>query len=69
VKFKVRWKRSLGEGFVSSHDGRWHISPLYMGTTRPQGYQCRDASGKYKTWSGDRISDLKFDVDIRMEMA
>lgn len=34
----IRWKRAR-DGFVESHDGRWRISPLYCGCTRPQSFQ------------------------------
>jgi hypothetical protein len=37
---RVRW-RPARDGFVESHDGRWHISPLYWGCTRPQVYELR----------------------------
>lgn len=36
----IRWKRA-NDGFVESHDGRWQISPLYMGCTRAQMYELR----------------------------
>jgi hypothetical protein len=34
----IRWKRS-SDGFVESRDGRWRISPLYWGCTRPQMFE------------------------------
>lgn len=34
----IRWKPAR-DGFVESHDGRWRISPLYWGCTRPQVYE------------------------------
>ncbi len=34
----IRWKRAR-DGFVESHDGRWRISPLYWGCTKPQVYE------------------------------
>ena len=36
----VRWKPAR-DGFVESHDGRWHIYPMYWGCTRPQVYELR----------------------------
>lgn len=34
----IRWKRPT-EGFVESLDGRWRITPLYWGSTRPQMFE------------------------------
>lgn len=34
----VHWKRA-NDGFVESHCGRWRITPLYCGCTRPQSYE------------------------------
>jgi hypothetical protein len=34
----IRWKRA-NDGFVESRDGRWRISPLYWGCTRPQMFE------------------------------
>ena len=34
----IRWKRA-DDGFVESHDGRWRITPLYWGCTRPQVFE------------------------------
>lgn len=34
----IRWKRSKDD-HVTSHCGRWRISPCYAGCTRPQDYQ------------------------------
>lgn len=66
-RFKwVKWRRSRGEGFVDSHDGRFAISPLYEGTTRPQCYQCRDQKTN-RVWSGQIISHLKWDADNVVE--
>lgn len=36
----VRWKRSTGD-YVESHCGRWWITPIYGGCTRPERYQLR----------------------------
>lgn len=36
----VKWKRPV-DGFVHSHCGRWQITPLYCGSTRPQCYELR----------------------------
>ena len=33
----IRWKRSTGD-FVESHCGRWNITPIYGGLTRPESY-------------------------------
>jgi len=35
---KVRWKRA-NDGFVSSHCGRWRITPVYGGLTRAEWYE------------------------------
>jgi len=37
---RVRWKRSTGD-YVESHDGRWWITPIYGGCTRPERYELR----------------------------
>ncbi len=34
----VRWKRATGD-FVESHCGRWQITPVYGGLTRPESYK------------------------------
>lgn len=34
----IRWKRA-NDGFVESRDGRWRITPLYWGCTRPQMFE------------------------------
>ena len=44
---RIKWGRS-DEGFVESKCGRWHITPLYWGCTRPQAYALRDAKTKKK---------------------
>ena len=36
----VRWKRSTGD-YVESHCGRWWITPIYGGCTRPERYELR----------------------------
>ncbi len=36
----VRWKRSTGD-YVESHCGRWWITPIYGGCTRPERYALR----------------------------
>jgi hypothetical protein len=38
---RIRWGRSE-EGYVESKCGRFTISPLYWGHTRPQSYELRD---------------------------
>ena len=38
--FGPSWKRSTGD-FVESHCGRWWITPIYAGCTRPQDYELR----------------------------
>ncbi len=40
MRRKVRW-RPANNGFVESHCGRYQISPLYWGCTRPQVYELR----------------------------
>lgn len=54
---RIRWKRSE-EGHVDSHCGRFMIEALYMGTTRPQGYQLVIKDGP-KPWSADTQKVLK----------
>jgi hypothetical protein len=34
----VKWGRA-NDGFVSSKDGRWRITPLYCGCVNPQFYE------------------------------
>ena len=34
---RVRWQRA-DDGFVESHDGRWSITPVYGGLTRPESF-------------------------------
>ena len=36
----VRWKHSTGD-YVESHCGRWWITPIYGGCTRPERYELR----------------------------
>lgn len=36
----VRWKRSTVD-YVESHCGRWWITPIYGGCTRPERYELR----------------------------
>ncbi len=36
----IQWKRSSGD-FVESHCGRWWITPIYGGLTRPESYVVR----------------------------
>ena len=36
----VHWKRSTGD-YVESHCGRWWITPIYGGCTRPESYELR----------------------------
>lgn len=43
----IRWKRSTGD-FVESHDGRWRITPIYGGLTRPE---------SYKLWLDEKVVD------------
>jgi hypothetical protein len=54
----VRWNRSE-EGYTDSKDGRFSISPLYMGTTRPQGYQMWDNTMKKRVAQGDTQAEMK----------
>jgi hypothetical protein len=35
---RFQWKRSTGD-HVESHCGRWLITPIYGGLTRPESYQ------------------------------
>jgi hypothetical protein len=59
----IGWKRST-EDFVESHCGRWWITPIYGGTTRPERYDLRhNASGEVGGWrvvgSGQTQSECK----------
>jgi hypothetical protein len=36
----IAWKRSTGD-YVESHCGRWWITPIYGGCTRPESYELR----------------------------
>jgi len=40
LSMHVRWKRSTGD-YVESHCGRWWITPIYGGGTRPERYELR----------------------------
>ena len=40
MKPRVRWKRSVGD-YVESHCGRWWITPIYGGLTRPERYELK----------------------------
>ena len=48
----IKWSRSK-EGFVKSKCGRFSISPLYCGSTRPEFYEMRDndLGIKYGGWA------------------
>ncbi len=35
---RIRWKRSTGD-YAESHCGRWRITPIYGGLTRPESYK------------------------------
>jgi len=48
MKYSIRWQRSQ-DGYVTSRDGRWSITPEYYGGTRAMSYAVRDLSGR---WSG-----------------
>jgi hypothetical protein len=37
---RVDWRRSTGD-YVESHCGRWRITPIYGGCTRPERYELR----------------------------
>ncbi len=61
----IRWKRSTDDGFVESHDGRWRITPLYWGCTRPQLFELfRD--GKRVSSSCATQREAKYEAE-RME--
>lgn len=47
---KVQWKRPTGD-FVESHCGRWWITPIYGGLTRPERFELsHNASGIVGGW-------------------
>ena len=47
---RIRWKRA-DDGFVESHCGRWWITPIYGGLTRPESYTLlRNATGSVGGW-------------------
>jgi hypothetical protein len=70
-KAKIAWKRS-NEGFVDSKDGKWSISPLYCGGTRPQFFELsyerrtitrlassqRDAKDEAEGWLEEHAPEL-----------
>lgn len=68
MKFLARWKRSTGDGFTESHDGRWHISPIYGGLTRPESYQVYDTKTKATFGREMTVTDAKLLVDDRLEV-
>ncbi len=62
----IRWKRSTDDGFVESHDGRWRITPLYWGCTRPQLFELfRD--GK-RVFLYERDQALTFDEALARQL-
>jgi len=57
----IRWKRPV-EGFVESHDGRWHIKPNYFSCVRAQSFQLvRD--GKTVSYMCATQRDAKAEAD------
>lgn len=59
----VRWKRAV-EHYVESHCGRWWITPIYGGLTRPERYELNhNATGAIGAWkavgSGQTQSECK----------
>ena len=56
----VRWKRSTGD-YVESHCGRWWITPIYGGCTRPERYELR--LDKRVVGSGANQRECKEDAD------
>lgn len=67
---RIRWTRS-SEGHCQSHDGRWRIAPLYMGTTRPQAFALMDCGKDGKGYMDCGWSDsqklAKLDAEDRLE--
>lgn len=50
TRTSIKWKRSDGD-YVESHCGRWWITPIYGGLTRPERYELRhNASGTVGGW-------------------
>ena len=39
---KIRWQYEGEQGFWISAEGRFQVSPIYIGRTTPQGYELRD---------------------------
>lgn len=63
----IRWKRA-DEHFVESHCGRWWITPIYGGGTRPERYDLnRNESGTVGGWkvvgSGQTQRECKEDAE------
>lgn len=58
---RILWRRSE-EGYVDSHCGRFHIYPLYMGTTTAQGYELHDEKLGRRS-SADTQRDCKVEAE------
>jgi len=63
----VRWKRAV-EHYVESHCGRWWITPIYGGLTRPERYELKhNATGVVGGWktvgSGQTQRECKADAE------
>jgi hypothetical protein len=60
----VRWKRAAGD-HVESHCGRWRISPLYCGRTRPEAFVLWDGERQLGEFMNQR--DAKVDAEERAQ--
>ena len=43
--FKINWVYEGEQGYWRSSEGRFSVSPIYIGRTTPQGYEVRDEMG------------------------
>lgn len=62
----IAWKRATGD-FVESHCGRWWITPIYGGCTRPERYTLMFRSWRGEEWrvvgSGSTQRECKMDAE------
>lgn len=69
----IRWKRSAGD-YVESHCGKWWITPIYGGCTRPERYELMfNGTGQAGGWrvvgSGSTQRECKEDAERDREDA
>jgi hypothetical protein len=60
----IKWRRSTGD-HVESHCGRWRISPLYCGRTRPEAFLLWDHEKSVGEFQTQR--DAKADAQDRVD--